>query len=79
MKFFLKTSVTFMFIVLFGHFSAVKIHATWFKHFGGSENDRGSSIQQTTDGGYIVAGHTASFSYGGYDIAIYKLDSNGDK
>ncbi|MEW5801677.1 MAG: hypothetical protein AB1847_06180 [bacterium] len=30
----------------------------WEKHYGGDEFDWAESIQQTTDGGYIVAGHT---------------------
>jgi len=51
----------------------------WFKHYGGSNGDRGYSIQQTSDGGYIVAGYTASYTYGGTDFAIYKLDSSGNK
>jgi len=52
---------------------------TWFKHYGGSDEDRGHSIQQTSDGGYIVCGLTGSFTYGLNDIAIYKLNSNGNK
>jgi len=28
----------------------------WQKHLGGSGDDRAYSIQQTTDGGYVVAG-----------------------
>jgi len=51
----------------------------WFKHYGGSQSDKAVSIKQTTDGGYIVAGYTTSYTYGGYDFAIYKLDSNGNK
>jgi len=51
----------------------------WFKHYGGSANDYGNSIQQTSDGGYIVAGASASYSYGTYDFAIYKLNSSGSK
>jgi len=52
---------------------------TWFKHYGGSSNEYGESIQQTSDGGYVVAGKTNSYTNGGYDFAIYKLDSSGDK
>jgi len=52
---------------------------TWFKHYGGSSEDRGHSIRQTSDGGYIVAGYTHSYSHGSSDFAIYKLDSNGNK
>ncbi|ACK42564.1 lipoprotein [Dictyoglomus turgidum] len=51
----------------------------WEKTYGGSSWDRASSIQQTTDGGYIVAGYTNSFGAGNGDFYIIKLDSNGDK
>ncbi len=49
----------------------------WQKTFGGNGNDEAYSIQQTTDGGYIVAGDTSSFGNGGYDVYILKLNSNG--
>jgi len=52
---------------------------TWFKHYGGSNSDSGDSIQQTSDGGYVVAGYTSSFTYGNDDFAIYKLNSSGNK
>src|SRR5690349_15047193 len=32
----------------------------WQKCFGGSESDGAYSVQQTTDGGYVVAGYSAS-------------------
>ena len=32
----------------------------WQKSYGGTEGDRGSSIQQTLDGGYIIAGNSRS-------------------
>jgi len=51
----------------------------WFKHYGGTNYDHAYSIQQTSDGGYIVSGDTDSYTYGGYDITIYKLDSSGNK
>jgi len=53
--------------------------AVWQKTFGGSYNDEAYSIQQTTDGGYIVAGSTISFGEGGSDVYVIKLDKNGDK
>lgn len=34
----------------------------WQKALGGSNSDQASSIQQTTDGGYIVGGYTSSFN-----------------
>jgi len=50
----------------------------WQKTFGGEGSDEANSIQQTTDGGYIVAGWTESFGFGGQDVYILKLNSNGE-
>jgi hypothetical protein len=49
----------------------------WEKTFGGSDNDGAWSIQQTNDGGYIVAGYTSSFGAGSYDVYVLKLDTSG--
>lgn len=49
----------------------------WSKTFGGSFDDYPSSILQTAEGGYIVAGATASYGAGDSDIWILKLASNG--
>jgi len=51
----------------------------WEKTFGGSDNDWANSIQQTKDGGYIIAGGTYSFGAGIYDFYIIRLDANGNK
>ncbi|MGC9443626.1 MAG: right-handed parallel beta-helix repeat-containing protein [Candidatus Methanospirareceae archaeon] len=47
--------------------------------FGGSFLDVGSSVQQTTDGGYIIAG--APYWYGpvSFDVLPLKIDFNGYK
>ena len=50
----------------------------WQKTFGGWNDDEANSIQQTTDGGYIVAGSTYSFGSGEYDVYILKLNSKGE-
>jgi hypothetical protein len=50
----------------------------WQKTYGGPDWDIASSIQQTSDGGYIVAGDTRSFGAGGWDIWVLKLDQNGN-
>jgi len=56
----------------------------WEKIYGGSESERANSIEQTSDGGYIVAVSTKSLdgdvkgNYGGEDFWIMKLDDDGD-
>ena len=50
----------------------------WAKSYGGTDSDVAYSIQQTSDGGYIVAGYTNSFGAGGGDLWVLKLDSGGD-
>jgi hypothetical protein len=50
----------------------------WEKTYGGPLADRLSSIAQTPDGGYIVAGTTLSFGTGKSDIWILKLDAAGE-
>ncbi|MGD0954718.1 MAG: hypothetical protein ABR985_20425 [Methanotrichaceae archaeon] len=49
----------------------------WDKTFGGPKDDVGMSVVQTRDGGYIVAGRTASFGSGGDDIWLLKVDPQG--
>ena len=51
----------------------------WQNTFGGRESEYVSSVQETTDGGYIVAGRTLSFGAGSsYDVYLVKTDSEGD-
>lgn len=60
----------------------------WQKALGGSSDDYAESIIQTTDGGYIVAGHSSSNDgdatgwhhgnlYASYDYWVVKLSSTG--
>jgi uncharacterized delta-60 repeat protein len=53
-------------------------HIQWQKTYGGEDDDEAYSIQQTSDGGYIVAGRTKSFGAGGMDFWVLKLDASGD-
>ena len=52
---------------------------TWEKTYGGGGTDQGRSVQQTTDGGYIIAGWTNSIGAGNYDVYIIKTDNIGNQ
>jgi hypothetical protein len=59
----------------------------WDRCFGGSALDCMKSMQQTSDGGYILGGYSASGvsgdkteeSRGGHDYWLVKVDANGNK
>ncbi len=50
----------------------------WGKIFDGGRKEKGTAIQQTKDGGFIVAGETNSFGAGKREWWVLKLDSNGN-
>jgi hypothetical protein len=50
----------------------------WTKTIGGKKEDVGTSLIQTSDGGYAIAGSTRSFGAGEADVYVVKLDAKGN-
>ncbi len=50
----------------------------WTKAYGGVDWEIGWSVQETSDGGYVIAGTTHSFGEGDLDVYLLKTDANGD-
>ena len=50
----------------------------WETTYGGLDYDGGNSVQQTTDGGYIMTGSTYSFGNNG-QVYLIKTDANGNQ
>jgi hypothetical protein len=70
-----KTLLTGFFSLLF--FFAFS-QATFQKIYGGIHDESVGFAQQTSDGGYMIAGTTAGYGAGGYDFYLVKTNSAGD-
>ncbi len=50
----------------------------WTKTYGGTYYDRGYSVQECDEGGFIIAGVTGSFGAGGNDVYLIRTNADGD-
>ena len=64
-----------------GDMYLVRLTATgdtlWTRTYGGIGYEWGSYVQQTSDGGFVIAGQTPAFGAGGFDVYMVKVDANG--
>jgi hypothetical protein len=75
----MKKSSILVFVLSIISITANASHAQyWAKTYGGFSTDIAKSIQQISDGGFIIAGYTISFGAGADDAWVLKIDSNGD-
>ncbi len=49
----------------------------WIRTYGGTMWDEGKSIEETDDGGFIIAGYTNSFTIGDHDVYLVRTDDFG--
>jgi len=73
--------IVLLFVVIFttlafvslGCASGIPPDEAWNKTFGGTSDDRACSAQQTSDGGYILAGDTRSYGAGFRNVWLIKV------
>jgi hypothetical protein len=73
---------SFIFMATSSDVYLVKVDANgnlqWNQTYGGANTDYGYSVIQTSEGGYAIAGTTASFGTGYYEAYLVKTDATGN-
>ena len=62
------------FIIAFSFPLSSSAQITYERTYGGTDIDWGWSVQQTSNGGYIISGYTYSYGAGGSDVYQIKTD-----
>lgn len=50
----------------------------WTETYGGGGDDNGWAVQETGDGGFMIAGFTDSYGAGAVDFYVIRTDASGD-
>ena len=79
----MKKRITFFVLIYFLTLVSISIiqgqvDTLWTRTFGGVRVEAGNSVQQTSDGGYIIAGIKEIFDYGDGDVWLIKTNTLGD-
>ncbi len=74
----MKTFIITLALISISASTAFGQDTLWTKTYGGGATEEAYCIQQTSDGGYIIAGYTFSFGAGGNDFYLVRTDPNGD-
>jgi hypothetical protein len=53
-------------------------NALWTRAYGGTGNEGGYSVQQTSDGGYIITGYTDTATPGTRHVYLVRTNASGD-
>ncbi len=70
--------ICFLFLTCIQDALAQQPDTLWTRTFGGVDKDEGWSIQQTTDGGYLVVGTSRSFTEGIPHFYAIKINNKGE-
>jgi hypothetical protein len=76
-KRFFEGAVIIVLLFAFSVTQAKADAAMWTHTYGGANYDVGESVVETSDGGYAIAGYTASYGTGSDDVWLVKTDANG--
>lgn len=55
----------------------INFNLIWHLNIGGTDNDYSGGLVELADSSILIVGDTRSFSTGGYDIYLVKIDKNG--